>query len=85
MQTEPIRWVCGVCLKVRRCSLTAYQYWASPFGPKRANTAMIRVYLPQCCDQDMLIAGEPKKDVHGLRERGAIIDPVDNLKLMVVT
>jgi hypothetical protein len=27
----------------------------------------------------MLIAGEPKRDVHGLREKDAMIDPVDNL------
>ena len=82
MRSAPIRWVCGSCLNVERHSLEIFNYCAKD---SIANAAVTRVYLPQCCGRDMLIAGEPKRDVHGLREKDAMIDPVDNLKLMVVT
>lgn len=32
---------------------------------------------PRCCGDLMLIAGSEKRDVHGLRSRGCIIDPVN--------
>ena len=76
MKTDPIRWVCGLCLKVVRRSLTAYENWSGHFPTFQRE---IRVYLPECCGREMLIAGEPKRDVHGLREKNAMIDPVDNL------
>ncbi len=77
MKTAPIRWICGACLKVERRALTVYLVR----GFTRSGLARsVSVCLPLCCGREMLIAGEPKRDVHGLREKGVMIDPVDNLK-----
>ncbi len=73
MQTDPIRWVCGSCLKVEMRSLTAYKHWT---GPGRTSPAVITLYLPQCHGRDMLVAGMPKRN----RRTGEMIDPVDNLR-----
>ena len=76
LTTEPIRWVCSLCLKVIRQALVA-----SPDGYSRGFgvSPIVQICLPQCCGRDMLLAGEPKRDVWGLREKDIIIDPVDNL------
>ncbi len=78
MKTGPIRWICAICLKVARHSLTAYQYWSDR---AHASKSYVRVYLPQCCGREMLLAGEAKRDIHGLREKGSMVDPVENLKV----
>jgi hypothetical protein len=35
---------------------------------------------PRCCRTDMLLAGEPKVDIHGLTgTKGSILDPLYNI------
>lgn len=73
-----IRWVCAVCLKVIHAPLKVTKRWASGNRIKKVTTA----WGPQCHGHEMLIAGEPKVDLWGLsgQGRGALIDPVDNLR-----
>ena len=80
-QLLDIRWVCATCLKVIRAPLKITIRWA---GGKNRIKKVTTVWGPQCHGQDMLLAGEPKEDIWGLSgQKGAIIDPVDNLRLKV--
>ena len=77
-----IRWVCAVCLKVIREPLRITRRWV---GNKTPSWQIMTAYGPRCHGRDMLLAGEPKVDRWGLSEqgRGALIDPVDNLRMKV--
>lgn len=83
LETVPIRWVCGLCLKVVRQCLKAYRLPVGGNALRGHYDYVTTVAWPQCCGLDLLLAGEPKRDVHGLREKDAMIDPVDNLIGMV--
>ncbi len=76
LKTKRIRWVCGKCITVVRKSLYYVRTEGHPgyYGE-------VRLKMPYHCGVPMLLAGEPKKDVHGLRFKGCMIDPVDNLRL----
>ena len=82
-----IRWVCGVCLKVIHESLNVSWKWycdhktvdSKPDSRRWQFWQPINVEGPRCHGLDMLILGEPKLDVHGLRGRGLIIDPLDDM------
>ena len=77
-----IRWVCAVCLRVIHEPLKINRRW---IGNATSRWEFMTAVGPRCHDQDMLIAGEPKVDRFGLSGQGlgAIIDPVDNLRLKV--
>lgn len=77
MQTDPIRWICGICFTIVRIRLRTH-YRSGKYNNPDAGDA-VHIRLPICCGQEMLLAGEPKLDVHGLREKGTWIDPVDNI------
>ena len=81
-----IRWVCSVCMKVIYEKLNLSWAWHCDHRTTgRADTKSwqfwqpIHVEGPRCHGLDMLILGEPKLDVHGLRGRGLIIDPLDDM------
>ena len=75
---KEIRWVCARCLRVIRAPLKFSTRWGSGNRIKEITT----VWGPRCCGVDMLIAGEPKEDIHGLGPGpGQFVDPVDNLRL----
>ncbi len=76
-ETLPIRWVCATCLEVGRFSLRGVYVVDSGAGWRK-----FTVMLPRCCGHDMLLAGEPKVDIHGLRQKDSIIDPVLNLLML---
>ena len=78
-KTDPIRWVCPICLRVSHRPLVLYV--PAP-GQHKYTVGKIRLVEPFCnkCRTGLLLAGEPKKDVHGLHDLDAMIDPVDNLK-----
>lgn len=76
MKTAPIRWICGTCFKIQRSPLTIY--WSGGHGAP-GFTGDVNIILPLCCEREMLLAGEPKLDVHGLRKKGTWVDPVDNI------
>lgn len=78
MITKPIRWVCFVCLKVLRRGLI---YKITKNAGNQQYIKSIRIKIPHHCGKPMLLAGEPKKDVHGLRFKNCMVDPVDNLRL----
>ena len=59
MTTDPIRWVCGICLRVIRDPLTVI---TTQHPGWRNMSAVIFVSLPQCCGRDMLIAGDVDAD-----------------------
>jgi len=40
---------------------------------------------PKCCGDLMMIAGNSKVDVHGLRSKGSIIDPVSEYRSQFAT
>ncbi len=69
-----IRWVCAICLHVIRVPLQIHKIRRPQYGQDE----IASVRGPLCCGQNMLIAGEPKVDRWG---SGAMIDPVDNLRL----
>lgn len=71
-----IRWVCAICLQVIRVPLKIRRI---PHR-QRGKDEVASVIGPLCCGQSMLVAGEPKMDRWG---SGAMIDPVDNLRLRV--
>lgn len=76
-----IRWVCGVCLKVVYRCLDISWRWEQDRGNKVAASWCPRsIEGPTCHGQDMLILGEPKVDVHGLRGHGLLIDPLDEMR-----
>ncbi len=81
-RTDPIRWVCPVCLKVERRRLILQETYTQKFAAGK-----LRLIEPRHCNRFLLLAGEPKKDVHGLvdENKDTMIDPVDNLKLTVVS
>ncbi len=76
-ETLPIRWVCGSCHRVLRAPLKAIYAYRSGHGGRRKE--IIELFFPICCRVDMLLAGEPKVDVHGLVRKGILIDPVQSL------
>jgi hypothetical protein len=76
-----IRWVCVICLKVIHARLEVS--WKRELGPSGGNKrpwVPIAVQEPSCHEQPMLVLGEPKVDVHGLRGYGLIIDPLDTMQ-----
>ena len=77
-----IRWVCVVCLKVIHVPLKITERWV---GNKTKTWQIITATGPRCHGQDMLLAGEPKVDRFGLsgQGRGALVDPVDTLRIKV--
>ena len=77
-----IRWVCAVCLKVIREPLRITR---RIIGGTASRLLVMTARGPRCCGFDMLVAGEPKVDRWGLSgQRGALIDPVDNLRMKIV-
>ncbi len=76
MKTDPIRWVCSVCLKVIRRPLVLQKVDGNRH---KYSVGKVRLIEPRHCNKPLLLAGEPKRDVHGLRELDSWIDPVDNL------
>lgn len=77
-ETLPIRWVCGSCCRVLLTPLKAKYGYKSGHGNYRMEIK--ELIFPICCQgQPMLLAGEPKVDVHGLVRKGILIDPVHNL------
>ena len=71
-----IRWVCAICLHVIRVPLQIRMVKHRLYD--KCINEITSVRGPLCCGQSMLIAGEPKVDRWG---SGAMIDPVDNLRL----
>lgn len=51
MKTDPIRWICGTCFKVERRPLESH------FSCDQNGISNVRICLPHCCGQDMLLAG----------------------------
>ena len=75
-----IRWVCAVCLKIIYAPLKVRNRWIG--NQKYKKWSITSTQGPRCHKRDMLLAGEPKIDLWGLSGRvGAIIDPVDNLRM----
>ena len=81
---KDIRWVCAICLKVIHAPLRIRKRWAG--NGDANNWEIMAARGPHCHGREMLIAGEPKVDRWGLSEqgRGALVDPVDNLRMKVV-
>ena len=81
-KTLPIRWVCPRCHKVVRLPLMLETISTNSWRGGLFAKGEWVLRLPRCkrCDRLLLLAGEPKRDTHGLRELDTIIDPVDNLR-----
>lgn len=84
-----IRWVCGVCLRVIHESLAVSWVWKWDHTVTRSKTLdnpgknywePVAVEGPRCHGRDMLILGEPKIDIHGLRGYGLVIDPLEDMR-----
>ena len=62
-----VRLICGTCARVERFPVIVFDVKAYGKRP------------PQCHSKPMLIAGEPKIDIHNLISKGSLIDPVQNV------
>ena len=67
-----VRLICGQCARIERFLVTV-------FDPKIYGKTP-----PKCHSRPMLIAGEPKVDIHGLTRNGSLIDPVQNIMKRVL-
>ena len=78
----PIRWVCAICLRVIHECLSISWRWEKDRGVIMTTGSWFPALVkgPVCHDHDMLILGEPKTDVHGIRGHGLIIDPLDTMR-----
>ena len=62
-----VRLICGTCGYLHRYDVTVFDKKVYENEP------------PQCHGKPMLIAGEPKIDIHNLVSKGFLIDPVQNV------
>lgn len=72
-----IRWVCPLCLDVRRAPLEID--WRGVTGSPNVGLLPTNVRGPVCHGAEMLVLGEPKIDVFGLRSRGITVDPYNDM------
>jgi len=78
-----IRWVCSICLKVIWARLeVSWRRELSHVSDGRENWFPAAITEPRHCGIPMLVLGEPKTDVHGLRGHGLVIDPLDDMRKM---
>ncbi len=77
-----IRWVCDTCLNVIFERLKVSWTWESDHTGKnrQGHWSPTAVEGPICHGVPMLMLGEPKTDIHGLRGYGLIIDPFDDMR-----
>ncbi len=81
-QLLQLRWVCAICLRVIHECLKITWRWEQDRGNGKATGSWVPLAVegPMCHGHDMLILGEPKTDVHGIRGYGLIIDPLDTMR-----
>lgn len=72
-----IRWVCPLCLNILHAPLKIN--WKGVTGSPNTELVPTNVKGPECHGTEMLILGEPKIDLFGLRSRGATIDPYNDM------
>ncbi len=81
-----IRFVCGACLRVMHAPLDIIWNWdkSKIQAAENSKWVPIEVRSPICHGAEMLILGEPKLDVFGLRSRGIMLDPLDAMRCPIV-
>ena len=81
-----IRFVCRACLKVMYAPLGIVWNWnkSQLQAGESSKWVPIEISSPICHGAEMLILGEPKLDVFGLRSRGIMLDPLDSMRCPIV-
>ena len=74
-----IRWVCGLCLRILHAPLVVEWIAAHILNDGVQGWRAASVTGPRCHGAEMLMLGEPKVDIFGLRARGQVVDPYEDM------